>query len=232
MESDSEREETAGAVGDGDREKVDVGKKLALQKFDGTSEGHDVSWRGHAVTRSVALQPAGSTSRGAEWGRHWGEALKDLGADIGVLSETRISRQDTHAHAVNGLLAAGYIAVSHDVEADARRTTRPLDGQAADNCGPRGGGVIITVRSTYAGSWQAVGRGPHGRALAGIVVNANGVAISVLGFYGVTGACGLFFHTRSRAFAVEADVCEFVRRWATSILSRTRPWTGGTAESR
>ena len=75
-----------------------------------------MSWMGSASLRIVALQTEGSAGDLEDWGAHWGERLKRIGATVGILTETRIASADGHRKAINGLLSAGYIAISHNVE--------------------------------------------------------------------------------------------------------------------
>lgn len=120
MESDNDTDGEPGLLGAGPdsagwRQSVRVGPRRRLQSMGGLCVGDDVSWRGSNVLRIVSLQSAGSGGDLHFWGRWWGSALQDAGADIGVLSETRIASDQQHISATNGLLDAGFIAISHNV---------------------------------------------------------------------------------------------------------------------
>lgn len=184
-----------------DRPNADVGPRQVLPRLDARCVGDDVGWRGGNISRLAALQTAGSRGSLVEWGRWYGNALREIGVHIGVLTETRICTADQHARAVNGLLDAGYSAVSHNVSlplASDSRSRRHGPGENAAVAGradqpdplqgPRASGVILAVDRAYAGEWMHISRGPHGRALAGNIDTASGLTLRVLGLYGITRA--------------------------------------------
>ena len=72
------------------------------------------------------------------------------------------------------MAAAGFHIVSHG----------NLPGTVAS-----GSGVLLAVRSGYAGSWQDVARDSCGRAVAANVVSSNGTSLRFAAIYGPTGAC-------------------------------------------
>ena len=76
--------------------------------------GDDVSWKLSDTLRVVGLQTAGTERDRYVWGRWWAECLLMLGADVGVLTETRIASESGHAAAIRGLRDGGYAAVSHN----------------------------------------------------------------------------------------------------------------------
>ena len=200
---------------------LNVGRRVSLPRFVGRCLGDDVSWRGESALRCVALQAAGTGGDRHEWGRSWGTALRDMGADLAVIAETRISTQAQHASACNGLLDMGFSAVSHNVP----DSPRPLRGgrgggreagrgprpAAPSLPGPRSAGVVLAVRRSCAGEFSQVHLGPHGRAIAASVALADGATVRCIALYGVTGACGPSFETSRHAVAAERSLCDFVR---------------------
>ena len=169
------------------RAALEVGRRIDLPRFSGCCVGDDVSWRGSAVLRCVAVQAAGAGADHLEWGRFWGASLRDLGADVAVIAETRISTAAQHTRACDGLLELGFAAVSHNV-AGAPRAARGAKGKgrgagpgplapAQDAPGPRSAGVVLAVRLTCAGEFSQVRVGPHGRAVAATISLADGAAV-------------------------------------------------------
>ena len=171
------------------RATLDVGRRLPLRALGGACIGDDVSWKGSKVTRFALLQTAGSRGSLVEWGRWWGQALADLGTDIGILSETRLWLAPAQDQAVRGLLEAGYQAVSHNVEPPAL----PTRGAAGGPTDPRASGILIAVRRDFTGAWRDVERDMAGRGLAGNVILGDGMTVRVVGLYGLTGACSPSF---------------------------------------
>ena len=98
-----------------DRLRWPVGGRVDLPLFSGKCLGDDVSWRPREALRVVALQTAGTGVDRYVWGRHWASCLADLGADVGILSETRIATSAGHAAACRGLADGGYCSLSHNV---------------------------------------------------------------------------------------------------------------------
>ena len=173
------------------------------------------------MIRCVGLQTAGSGGCLRQWGSWWGKALAELGADIGVLTETRIGSEHQHTQAVAGMLEAGYIAVSHNAS-DLHRETDVATGAAAGLHGPRAAGVILAVKRSYVGGWSSVAFGPLGRALAGTLVLEDGASLRVLGLYGVTGACNTNFLSLPSSVIAEQRVNAFVQDQA--ALCEDKGW--------
>ena len=117
-----------------------VGKCRRLPSFTGTCYGDQVSWKGSSSTRIVSLQSGGAGRDLYLWGRHWGQSLTTLGADVGVIAETCIRGADHHALAIRGLWDAGFLALSHGCDADLPRGQDP-----AHYC---------LVQQMWAESWQ------------------------------------------------------------------------------
>ena len=90
------------------REEINVGSIRRLSHFQGQVVGDDVVWRGSSISRIVCIQTAGSGGCLAEWGRWWAEAFQELGADIGILSETRIRSAAQHSQVVRGMEECGF----------------------------------------------------------------------------------------------------------------------------
>ena len=211
---------------DADRLTFPVGARQDLPRVGGRYVGDDMSWRGSHVTRAVAINTAGSSGCMTEWGRHWGRALADMGADLAVLSETRIRQPEHHVRAVNGLLESGYIAVSHNtsspdrLQAGAARPPRGRPGTAASSPeddshdttmhGPLAAGVVLAVRRLYCGELSEITRGPHGRGLAGNVTLQDGSVLRGVGMYGVTGATAPNFTSLAGKVTVEKDIRSFL----------------------
>jgi len=199
-------------VDDG-RARYDVGRRVRLPSLGGVCLGDDVTWKGSRVTRVAAVQTQGSSGSREEWGHHWGGALASLGADVGALTETRIMTSAQHTAAENGLLRAGFLAVSQNCDVAAthragcgpdprQRRGLPVNsaaplGEVAQ--GPRASGVVIAIRWEYTSSgWTHVARGPHGRALAGCVQLMDGSIMMILAAYGVSGVCASNFASTRR----------------------------------
>ena len=190
------------------RSTADVGRRAPVHSFKGAPIGDDVTWKGTKVLRCVALQTAGSGGSLREWGRWWGDGLKSLGADVGVLTETRIMTEAAQDQAVKGLAEAGFHAVSHNVTAETDPVLIPEDG-AMD---PRSSGVIIAVRCEFVGQWREVARDSCGRGLASSLTMDGGVTVRVVGLYGVAGSCTpSFLYSRVRMQA-ERKLVEFARQ--------------------
>ena len=157
------------------RRSAQVGRRQILRSFEGTCLGDDVSWKGCALMRCVAINTAGLGGDMIGWGRAWGKALGNLGADVGALCETRIAHDSQHSCARNGLLEAGYIAISHNVSPPlpggrARGRGRARGGSprpvtASSEHGPCAAGVVLAVRKTYVGEWACIEKGPTAEPL-------------------------------------------------------------------
>ena len=175
--SDSDVEDAAVQDGlGGPRLHTDVGRRLDLPQFSGECLGDDMSWKGSKPLRVVCLQ-CGSIGRDRyQWGLWHAQSLSCLGADVGLLSETSLCTPAQHASAAKGMAAAGYTVVSHG----------PPDSSAAP---PSAAGVLLAVRSGYAGSWQSVATDTCGRAIAATLVATNGETVRFLAVYGPVGAC-------------------------------------------
>ena len=208
MSSDGSADEIGFADPEAVRSSKTVGKVQHLPGAQGACVGDDVSWRGSMVCRVVCLQTAGAGGSLTAWGHWWGLALKELGADVGILTETRIDKEYLHAQAIAGLLDADYLALSHNTgELCWRR-------QAPELHDARSSGVIIGVRAEYVGAWEAIGRDKEGRALAANLVMQNGVVMRTVGVYGVTGACLVGFRHSVASLEAERAVVAFIRRQA------------------
>ena len=194
-------------VGDEQRHVAKVGKRQELPNFTGQSIGDDVSWVGDSVFRCVVLQMAGAGTDKYVWGRCWAKALKDLGATVGILCETRLTGPQAHAMAVNGLLDGGFVALSHNVEQENPETQ-------ADAYGPKSAGVIIAVVREMPGGWHQVQKDLDGRGLAGTLYLKDEVQLRVVGTYRVSGACLPGFHTRPAASRIEAALNEYIEMQA------------------
>ena len=99
------------------RSNIHVGKRRNL-RIAGSCIGDDVKWIGNKVTRVVSLQAGGVGRDKLQWARYWAECAAELGADIFVLSETRVGTDAGHAQAVAGMREWGYSAISHNVTCD------------------------------------------------------------------------------------------------------------------
>ena len=80
----------------------------------GKNAGDDVSWVGTAITRTVLMQAAGRVDghgggadpigeAGRELGRRWARSLRDLGARIGIITETRLYGKHRHKAVIKGM---------------------------------------------------------------------------------------------------------------------------------
>ena len=78
----------------------------------------------------------------------------ELGADIAVLSETRIAGPLQHSAASAGMSSGGFLCISHNVP--------PLLNGPSGHDDPRSAGVALAVRRNYAGDWSRVTYGPAG----------------------------------------------------------------------
>ena len=112
MASDSEDDQLAQFLAEDpgqQRATTMVGSWVPLPALHGQPVGDDVSWKGSQVTRLVALQAAGVGSGGAQFGEQWAVAISGLGADIAVISESRISSPEIHRMVQAVFLAKGYL---------------------------------------------------------------------------------------------------------------------------
>ena len=89
---------------------------------------------------------------------------------------------EAQAAACHGMLAAGHVALSHGV-----------GPRCGDNAGfaelemQLAGGIMLTVRATYARVLEQVGRDKDGRGLAANLVRKAGLTMRVVGLCGVMG---------------------------------------------
>lgn len=185
-----------------------VGKCRRLPSFTGTCYGDHVSWKGSSSTRIVSLQSGGAGRDRYLWGRHWGQSLTTLGADVGVIAETRIRGADHHALAIRGLWDAGFLALSHGCDADLPRGQDPAHYCLVQQMWAVG--VVLAVRKDYIGSWSAVQRDSAGRGLAGNLTLQNGVVLRVIGVYGPSGASLPGFETNGARLAAESRLVSWV----------------------
>ena len=111
-----------------------------VRDFTGQCVGDDARVVGTMHTRIVALQSGGTGVNRQHWGHFWASGVKELGGDIGVISESRIYTEKAHAAACRGVSAAGYVAISHGVG----RSGGEHQAHLAN-------GVVLLVRETYAG---------------------------------------------------------------------------------
>ncbi|CAE7718476.1 unnamed protein product [Symbiodinium sp. CCMP2592] len=183
------------------------GSRVELPRFSGSCLGDDVSWKLSGTLRVVGLQTAGTGRDRYVWGRWWAEFLIMLGADVGVLTETRIANESGHAAACRGLRDGGFAAVSHNCLTPPRGASSEV---AAAN-DPRSGGVVLAIRTTHTSGWTDVAADSHGRGLAASALLANGASLRLLGLYGVTGSCLPGFQLREEAKHQEAQLNLFVR---------------------
>jgi hypothetical protein len=181
-----------------------VGKCRRLPSFTGTCYGDQVSWKGSSSTRIVSLQSGGAGRDRYLWGRHWGQSLTTLGADVGVIAETRIRGADHHALAIRGLWDAGFLALSHGCDADLPRGQDPAHYCLVQQM------WAVGVRKDYLGSWSAVQRDSAGRGLAGNLTLQNGVVLRVIGLYGPSGASLPGFETNGARLAAESRLVSWV----------------------
>ena len=187
----------AAPLGPLERELWPIGRRVNLPQFCGRSLGDDVSWRPESGLRIVALQTAGTGSDRYVWGRFWASTLEDLGADIGVLSETRILTEGAHVAACRGMRDGGYHALSHNCDLGAGDPRiRPLEPLGL---GPRSSGVTLAIKATHPAGWRQVAYGPHGRAVAASVDLTPDLELRILALYGVSGACLPGFQHRGAA---------------------------------
>ena len=185
-----------------------VGKCRRLPSFTGTCDGDQVSWKGSSSTRIVSLQSGGAGRDRYLWGRHWGQSLTTLGADVGVIAETRIRGADHRALAIRGLWDAGFLALSHGCDADLPRGQDPAHYCLVQQMWAVG--VVLAVRKDYLGSWSAVQRDSAGRGLAGNLTLQNGVVLRVIGVYGPSGASLPGFESNGARLAAESRLVSWV----------------------
>ena len=150
----------------------------------------------------VALQTAGTGVDRYVWGRHWASCLADLGADVGILSETRIATSAGHAAANRGLADGGYRSLSHNVP--------PSASDLPGRCDPRSGGVVLAMRARASAGWHSVARDHHGRAVAGTVSVSAGLEIRFVAVYGVTGSCLTGFERLPDQLQQETALANFI----------------------
>ena len=181
------------------RRRADVSNRKDLSDFAGQCVGDDVSWVGTAWTRFIALQSGTTGGDRKEWGAFWGTGLRQLGADVGMVAETRMYEAGAQAAACSGMLAAGYLGICHGVAAR---------GQGSG----LGNGVLLAVRSAYVRSWDLVERDVDGRGIAGNLEGTTGLCIHVVGVYGITGASLPGFDNQQQNRDVEERLVEFVRK--------------------
>ena len=62
-------------------------RRVVLRQFKAKCIGDDVTWKGDRLTRVVAVQAGGTGADRLHWGKFWGTALRDLGADGGHCGE-------------------------------------------------------------------------------------------------------------------------------------------------
>ena len=179
-----------------DRANTVVGVHVPLPDLSARCIGDDVSWKGSKVTRFACIQ-CGSNGRDRfQWGLWQGQGLSALGTDVGILSETALSIEAQHSLACRGLSAAGFHAVSH--------------GHDSATHSHSGRGVVLAVRSGYAGQWSEVARDQHGRALAGTLVSSHGLCVRVVGLYCPVGACLPSFSANAALLAEESATKHFI----------------------
>ncbi|CAE7847667.1 unnamed protein product, partial [Symbiodinium sp. KB8] len=179
-----------------------VGGRVDLPLFSGKCLGDDVTWRPREALRVVALQTAGTGVDRYVWGRHWASCLADLGADVGILSETRIATSAGHAAANRGLADGGYRSLSHNVP--------PSASDLPGRCDPRSGGVVLAMRARASAGWHSVARDHHGRAVAGTVSVSAGLEIRFVAVYGVTGSCLTGFERLPDQLQQETALANFI----------------------
>ena len=189
------------------RRKFPVGNKLSLPPNQEIFIGDDMTWEGSETTRAICINTQGSHGSTREWAYNMGNAVKNLGAEIFTLCETRLHGKEQHYQAVEGLAQAGYIAISHNV---------PIHRAAPDDSdddvplqSPLASGVIIGVKNTYCGTLSDVTKGPHGRAASANITNTTGTTIRITGLYGITGACATDFASRKTKLRIEDDVNKY-----------------------
>ena len=129
------------------RRKRPVGIKTSLPPSQGICIGDDMSWNGPDTTRAICVNTQGSHGSTREWAYNLGNAIKNLGADIATLCETKIHGKEQHQQAVDGLAQAGYIAISHNVQPHNGPIQETDDDTPLQS--PLASGVIIAVK-TYA----------------------------------------------------------------------------------
>ena len=197
------------------RESVDVGERINLRDFAGRCVGDNVSWKGSAALRLVALQSARSAGDRCEWGRFWGNGFRELGASVGVIAETGLWEEAAVAAAVRGMACAGYTAIAHGVP--------PGRGAESGYELSLANGVLLAVRDGYPGGWETVDRDGAGRGLAACITSAEGNALRLVGVYGVSGASLPGFDRSQQRLDAERRLLEFVR--AQVELSSLQGWT-------
>ncbi|CAE7770376.1 unnamed protein product [Symbiodinium sp. CCMP2592] len=156
---------------------------------------------------------AGTGSDRYVWGRFWASSLESLGADVGILSETRLLTPASHAAACRGLLDGGYVALSHN-------SVRAAPAVADADLGPSASGVVLALKSKHPTGWYDAAYGPHGRGLAASVDLSASLELRVIALYGVSGSCLPGFTRRDAAVQQETDLNTFVRQQCHMALQR------------
>ena len=147
--------------------------------------------------RFAAVQSGGVGGDREVWGAFWAEGLTRLGADVGLVAETRVWGDGPLAAAVRGFWNVGYVAIANGVK------------PAADS--PLANGVVLAVRKDLLGTWESVDKDEAGRGVAGTLVATDGVEYRVVGVYGVAGASLPGFESSPNRLRAEAKLAEFVR---------------------
>lgn len=150
----------------------DLGACRRLDAFTGSCIGDDVSCKLTKAIRFVALQAGGGGRDWHTWAKWWAASMTSVGADVVSLSECAIPTPAAIEAARRGFLDGGWLALIHS-------TTK------SESC--RATGVVIAIRSSYAGTWQAPARDRHGRGVAGNFTSAEGIVVRVAGLYGPSG---------------------------------------------
>ena len=176
-----------------------------------------MSWKGSETTRAICINTQGSHGRTKEWAYNIGNAVKNLGADIFTLCETRLHGRAQHHLAVEGLAQAGYIAISHNVPL--HRTLPDESDEDIPLQSPLASGVVIGVKNTYCGTLSDVVKGPHGRAISANITNTTGITIRITGLYGITGACATDFSSRKTKVRIENDLNKYICKGTNTSLT-------------
>ena len=174
--SSSSDSEDALQANPNDRLKTPVGHTTVLPDLQGQPVGDNIRSKGSLATRVVCIQCGSTGLDRLQWGLWFGHSASILGADIAILSETALVSASQHAQACRGLLQAGYQAISHG------RPEQPEHSAAG------AAGVILAVRSGYAGQWTHISRDSCGRGLAASLLDMQGVTLRVVALYGPVGA--------------------------------------------
>ena len=103
----SDSEADPGLRGEVDRQDLAVGRRVVLRQFKVKCIGDNVTWKSDRLTRVVAVQAGCTGADRLHWGKFWGAALRDLGADVGAIAESRTWNEAEYVAACQGLLASG-----------------------------------------------------------------------------------------------------------------------------